>query len=60
MGPSFECPYCGAENKDHDPPNGEFWMDSDGFESACDSCGRDVQVHVGVHITLVAEKVGEA
>jgi hypothetical protein len=35
-------------------------MDSDGFVSACDSCGRDVQVHVGVHVMLVAEKVEES
>jgi hypothetical protein len=33
---------------------------AESVEEACDSCGRDVQVHVGVHITLVAEKVGEA
>lgn len=49
---AFTCPNCATTN-DRDPPNGEWWNDSDAFDDACQDCGMALRVHVRVEIRLI-------
>lgn len=51
---SFTCPVCEHVNT-IDPPNGEWWSDSDTIEAQCSECDANLDVHVCVEIILSAE-----
>ena len=52
MKASFTCPKCNAVNYP-DPPNGEWWCDSNVEEMNCEACDAPLFIHVRVEIELI-------